>query len=51
MEAAVYYPYGRDTLYYFLIDKKEKTIMGPLLYSDMEAFLQEKNLERLLDSL
>ncbi len=51
MEAAVYYPYGRDTLYYYLIDKKEKTIMGPLLYSDMEAFLQEKNLERLLDSL
>ena len=45
------YPNGRDTVYYYLANKKTKELTGPLLFSDMQSFLKQKNLEYLMDSL
>lgn len=45
------YPYGRDTIYYWFVDKQEKCLTGPLLYSEMESFLREKQLEEMLNDL
>lgn len=42
------YPHGRDTTYYFFIDKKSKEVTGPLLYSEMVDFLKGKNLEEMM---
>lgn len=45
------YPSGRDTIYYWFVNKQEKYLIGPLLYSEMEFFLQEKDLSQLLHKL
>lgn len=45
------YPFGRDTTYYWFVDKQEKSLKGPLLYSEMESFLQEKDLSQMLQKL
>ena len=45
------YPYGRDTIYYWYVDKHNKSLIGPLLLSEMESFLREKQLEEILDNL
>ncbi len=45
------YPYGRDSVYYWYINKKSKEITGPVLYSEMECFLEEKGLEGTLKKL
>lgn len=45
------YPSSRDTTYYWFVDKQEKSITGPLLYSEMEYFLQEKDLSQMLQKL
>ncbi|MBQ7539801.1 MAG: hypothetical protein IJT13_01605 [Bacteroidaceae bacterium] len=45
------YPMGRDTTYYWLVNKKTKEQAGPLLYSEMELLLQEKGLERMLQNI
>jgi hypothetical protein len=46
-----FYPYGRDTIYYFFVDKRSRTVTGPLLYSEMESFLQERDLSQMLHNL
>ena len=46
-----HYPYGRDSVYYWFIDKRSKVLNGPMLYSSMSTFLSEKNLEHLLNEL
>lgn len=45
------YPSGRDTTYYWFVDKQEKCLTGPLLYSEMESFLQEKDLLQMMHKL
>lgn len=45
------YPYGRDSVYYWYIDKRNKEINGPMLYSDMDSFLQNIHLEHKLKKL
>ena len=45
------YPSGRDTTYYWFVDKQKKDLMGPLLLSEMESFLREKNLMEMLRKL
>lgn len=40
------YPYGRDTVYYWFIDKRTKEVFGPALYSEMEVYLHDKQLEK-----
>ena len=45
------YAFGRDTVYYFFIDKSTKKVTGPLLYADMELFLREKDLSQMLQKL
>lgn len=45
------YPMGRDTVYYFFIDKHTKEVTGPLPYSEMESFLQERDLSQSLHNL
>lgn len=45
------YPLGKDTVYYFFIDKYTKEVTGPLLYSEMDTFLHEKKLEQMLKKL
>ena len=45
------YPYGRDTVYYFFIDKKTKRVTGPMLYSEMEAYLQNIGIADMLHKL
>ncbi len=43
------YPSGRDTTYYWFIEKRNKIITGPILYSDMEQHLRERGMEGLGD--
>ncbi|MBR1872694.1 MAG: hypothetical protein IJ795_05755 [Bacteroidales bacterium] len=45
------YPHGRDTVYYFFIDKRAKEVTGPLLYSEMETYLKDKDLVKMLKKL
>lgn len=45
------YPYGRDTVYYWYVDKNTKDQIGPLLYSEMEAFLEKKGIILMLNKL
>lgn len=45
------YPSGRDTTYYWFIDKQAKSLAGPLLYSEMESFLQERDLSPMMQEL
>lgn len=45
------YYQGRDSVYYFFVDKKNKEVIGPLLYPEMEAFLQERDFVSLLNKL
>ena len=45
------YPLGRDTVYYWFIDKHTKETSGPMLYSDLKLLLREKHQEILLQSL
>jgi hypothetical protein len=45
------YPSGRDTTYYWFVNKHEKYLIGPLLYSEMESFLQDKDLLLMLPKL
>ena len=45
------YPYGRDTIYYWFVDKKGKKLVGPFLYSEMESYLKRNNLDKMLDVL
>ena len=45
------YYVGRDTVYFWLIDKRSKELTGPLLESDMEKVLKEKNLEKMMKKL
>lgn len=45
------YPSGRDTTYYWFVDKQEKSLTGPLLLSEMASFLQEKDLSQMLQKL
>lgn len=45
------YPCGIDTVYFWLIDKRSKELTGPLLESDMEKVLKEKNLEKMMKKL
>lgn len=45
------YPFGRDTTYYWFVDKQEKILTGPLLYSEMVSFLQDKDLLQMLQKL
>lgn len=45
------YPFGRDTTYYWFVDKQEKSLRGPFLYTEMESFLQEKDLSQMLQKL
>lgn len=39
-----HYPQGRDTIYYWLIVKKEKKIFGPLNYNDFKKVINKYNL-------
>lgn len=45
------YSYGRDTVYYWFVDKGTKELTGPLSYSEMEAFLKRINLEDMINML
>lgn len=45
------YPYGRDSTYYWFVDKQDKCLTGPLLLSEMESFLQKKGLSQMLQKL
>ena len=45
------YSYGRDSTYYWFVDKQEKSLIGPLLLPDMESFLREKDLSQMLQKL
>ena len=45
------YPYGRDSVYYWFIDKDTKKVIGPLLYSDMMSFLMDAHQEQMLIQL
>ena len=45
------YPYGRDTIYYWFVDKKGKKLVGPFLYSEMESYLKRNNLDKMFDEL
>ena len=45
------YPYGRDTVYYWFVDKNTKDYIGPLLYSEMETYLKDKDLANMLKKL
>ena len=45
------YPYGRDSTYYWFIDKQTKELTGPLLYSEMELFLKDRGFLYLLMNL
>lgn len=45
------YPYGRDTVYYWFIDKRTKEVFGPALYTEMEVYLHDKQLKKNLKQL
>ena len=45
------YPSGRDTTYYWFVNKQEKDLTGPLLYSEMESFLCDKDMIQILQML
>jgi hypothetical protein len=48
------YSHGRDTTYYWLINKKTKHVWGPEVYSEMEHRIKEmqnEKLSKLLESL
>ena len=46
-----HYPYGRDTVYYWFIDKRKKKVTGPLRYDEMQSFLKGCHKERMLIGL
>ena len=39
------YPFGRDTIYYWIIYKKEHHYCGPLLYDDMKDLLKTDKID------
>ena len=45
------YSCGRDSTYYFFINKKTKKAYGPILYSEMKEFLKEEKLIQRLNRL
>lgn len=45
------YPYGRDRIYYWFIDKRSKEVVGPMPYPEMYLYLKGKNKERLLEKM
>ena len=45
------YPSGRDSTYYWFIDKQSNYYFGPVVYSDMKSFLCDKQLEDLFNGL
>lgn len=45
------YSYGRDTLYYWFVDKRTKDVLGPYSYSEMVEVLEGKDLLSLLEKL
>ena len=45
------YPYGRERLYYWFIDKRSKEVVGPMLYPEMQLYLKGKNQENLLKKI
>ena len=51
MHSCYDYPNGRDSVYYWYIDKGNMEINGPMLYSDMDSFLQNIHLEHKLKKL
>lgn len=51
MYKTIEYKYGRDTTYFWLIDKCTKNVVGPILYSEMEAYLLKINEYQLLEKL
>ena len=51
MYKTIEYKYGRDTTYFWLIDKCTKNVVGPILYSEMEAYLLKTNEYQLLEKL
>ena len=46
-----HYPYGRDSVYYWFIDKRTKEIVGPITYNEMETYLNDIDLSSLIVKL
>lgn len=54
LEGRFTYPYGRDTTYYWLVNKKTLEVLGPVLYSEMKQHLEETDndkMNKLLETL
>ena len=45
------YLYGRDSVYFWYVDKNTKDYVGPLLYSEIEEYLQRNGIDYMLQKL